>query len=80
MLCVHGYQIAIIGNNGPIYPESAEKGASFIQLCNKRNIPLKFLNRLKFFSFTPLQFFPTNNTLSSNKLVSSTDGLIVLFE
>ena len=23
--CVHGYQIGIIGNNGPIYPESAEK-------------------------------------------------------
>jgi acetyl-CoA carboxylase carboxyltransferase component len=40
---VHGYQIGIIGNNGPIYPESAEKGASFIQLCNKRDIPLIFL-------------------------------------
>ena len=39
---VHGYQVGILGNNGPIYPESAEKGASFIQLCNKRNIPLIF--------------------------------------
>ena len=44
--CVHGYQIGIIGNNGPIYPESAEKGASFIQLCNKRNIPLIFLHNV----------------------------------
>jgi acetyl-CoA carboxylase carboxyltransferase component len=43
---VHGYQIGIIGNNGPIYPESAEKGASFIQLCNKRNIPLIFLHNV----------------------------------
>ena len=43
---VHGYQIGIIGNNGPIYPESAEKGASFIQLCNKRDIPLIFLHNV----------------------------------
>ena len=43
---VHGFQIGIIGNNGPIYPESAEKGASFIQLCNKRDIPLIFLHNV----------------------------------
>ena len=43
---VHGYQIGIIGNNGPIYPESAEKGATFIQLCNKRDIPIIFLHNV----------------------------------
>ena len=43
---VHGYQVGILGNNGPIYPESAEKGASFIQLCNKRDIPLIFLHNV----------------------------------
>ena len=43
---VHGYQVGILGNNGPIYPQSAEKGASFIQLCNKRNIPLVFLHNV----------------------------------
>ena len=43
---VHGYQVGVIGNNGPIYPESAEKGASFIQLCNKRDIPLIFLHNV----------------------------------
>ena len=43
---VHGYQIGILGNNGPIYPECAEKAASFIQLCNKRNIPLIFLHNV----------------------------------
>ena len=43
---VHGYQVGILGNNGPIYPESAEKAASFIQLCNKRNIPLIFLHNV----------------------------------
>ncbi|MDC0006077.1 acyl-CoA carboxylase subunit beta, partial [Gammaproteobacteria bacterium] len=43
---VHGYQIGILGNNSPIYPESAEKAATFIQLCNKRNIPLIFLHNV----------------------------------
>ena len=43
---VHGYQVGILGNNGPIYPESAEKAASFIQLCNKRNIRLIFLHNV----------------------------------
>ena len=43
---VHGYQVGIIGNNGPIYPQSAEKGASFIQLCNKKDIPLIFLHNV----------------------------------
>jgi acetyl-CoA carboxylase carboxyltransferase component len=43
---VHGYQVGILGNNGPIYPESAEKAATFIQLCNKRDIPLIFLHNV----------------------------------
>ena len=50
MICgwasVHGYQVGIVGNNGPIYPESAEKAATFIQLCNKRDIPLIFLQNV----------------------------------
>ena len=40
---IHGYPIGIIGNNGVIFSESANKGAHFIQLCNQRNIPLLFL-------------------------------------
>ena len=43
---LHGYPVGILGNNGPIYPESAEKAATFIQLCNKRNIPLIFLQNV----------------------------------
>jgi len=50
MICgwasVYGYQVGIVGNNGPIYPECAEKAATFIQLCNKRNIPLIFLQNV----------------------------------
>ena len=50
MICgwasIHGYPVGILGNNGVIYPESAEKGAHFIQLCNQRNIPLLFLQNI----------------------------------
>ena len=50
MICgwsmMHGYPIGIVGNNGPIYPESAEKAATFIQLCNKRNMPIIFLQNV----------------------------------
>jgi acetyl-CoA carboxylase carboxyltransferase component len=40
---IHGYPVGIIGNNGVIFSESANKGAHFIQLSNQRNIPLIFL-------------------------------------
>ena len=43
---IYGYQVGLIGNNGPIYPEAAEKAATFIQLCNKRNIPIIFLQNV----------------------------------
>ena len=40
---IHGYPIGIIGNNGVIFSESADKGSQFIQLSNKNDIPLLFL-------------------------------------
>ena len=40
---IHGYPVGIIANNGVIFSESANKGAQFIQLSNKNNIPLLFL-------------------------------------
>jgi len=40
---IHGYPVAILGNNGVIFSESANKGAQFIQLSNQKNIPLLFL-------------------------------------
>jgi acetyl-CoA carboxylase carboxyltransferase component len=43
---IHGYPIGILGNNGVLYPESAEKGAHFIQLCNQQDIPLLFLQNI----------------------------------
>merc|ERR1712127_732850 len=33
-----------LGNNGVIFSESANKGAQFIQLCNKNDIPILFIH------------------------------------
>jgi len=46
---IHGYPIGILGNNGVIFSESANKGAQFIQLCNQSNIPLLFLQNINGF-------------------------------
>jgi acetyl-CoA carboxylase carboxyltransferase component len=43
---IHGYPVGILGNNGVIHPESAEKAAHFIQLCNQIDVPLLFLQNL----------------------------------
>lgn len=40
---IHGYPVGILANNGVIFSESANKGAHFIQLSNKNNIPLIFM-------------------------------------
>jgi acyl-CoA carboxylase subunit beta len=41
-----GYPLGILGNNGVLTPESAEKAAHFIQLCNQIDVPLLFLQNL----------------------------------
>ncbi len=50
MICgwasIHGYPIGVLGNNGVIYPDSAQKAAHFIQLCNQVDIPLLFLQNI----------------------------------
>ena len=43
---IHGYPVGILGNNGVILPESAEKAAHFVQLCNQIDTPLLFLQNL----------------------------------
>jgi len=43
---IQGYPIGILGNNGVLYPESAEKAAHFIQLCNQIDVPLLFLQNI----------------------------------
>lgn len=43
---VHGHPVGIVANNGVLFSESALKGAHFIELCDKRKIPLLFLQNI----------------------------------
>ena len=43
---IHGHPVGIVANNGVLFGESAVKGAHFIQLCDKRSIPLVFLQNI----------------------------------
>jgi acetyl-CoA carboxylase carboxyltransferase component len=43
---IHGYKVGILANNGVLYSESANKGAHFIQLCNRNDTPLLFLQNV----------------------------------
>lgn len=43
---IDGCPIGIVANNGILFMESAQKGAHFIQLCNRRGIPLLFLQNI----------------------------------
>ncbi|MDO2953655.1 carboxyl transferase domain-containing protein [Aeromonas simiae] len=41
-----GMPVGILANNGVLHSDSALKGAHFIQLCNRRAIPLLFLQNI----------------------------------
>jgi acetyl-CoA carboxylase carboxyltransferase component len=43
---IHGHPVAILGNNGVLYPDSAQKGAHFIQLANQIDVPLWFIQNI----------------------------------
>jgi len=43
---LHGYPVGIVANSGILFSDSALKGTHFIQICNKRNIPLIFLQNI----------------------------------
>ena len=43
---IHGYPVGILANNGILFPESALKATQFIQICDKRGIPLLFLQNI----------------------------------
>ncbi|MFF3498303.1 carboxyl transferase domain-containing protein [Streptomyces sp. NPDC003247] len=46
---IHGHPVGIVGNNGILFSESAQKGAHFIELCDQRGIPLVFLQNISGF-------------------------------
>ncbi|MGC0365280.1 3-methylcrotonyl-CoA carboxylase beta subunit [Rhodococcus sp. 27YEA15] len=43
---IQGHPVGIIANNGVLFGESAMKGAHFIELCDKRSVPLLFLQNI----------------------------------
>ena len=46
---IHGYPVGILANNGILFSNSAQKATQFIQLCDKRKIPLLFLQNINGF-------------------------------
>nr|NJM02390.1 methylcrotonoyl-CoA carboxylase [Desulfobacula sp.] len=46
---IHGYPVGILANNGILFSKSAQKATQFIQLCDKREIPLIFLQNINGF-------------------------------
>jgi len=43
---IHGYPVGVLGNNGVLFSDSSLKATQFIQLCDKRGIPLVFLQNI----------------------------------
>lgn len=43
---VNGYPVGILANNGILFSEEAHKGAQFIQLCDRLEIPLLFMQNI----------------------------------
>ncbi len=43
---IYGYPIGIIGNNGVLFSDSSNKGAHFIELCNRERKPILFLQNI----------------------------------
>jgi acetyl-CoA carboxylase carboxyltransferase component len=41
-----GYPVGIVANNGILFSEEAQKGAQFIQLCNRSDTPLIFVQNI----------------------------------
>ncbi len=43
---IGGFPVGILGNNGVLFSEAAQKAAQFIQLCNQVDTPLVFLQHI----------------------------------
>ncbi|MGW5317486.1 acyl-CoA carboxylase subunit beta [Nocardia thailandica] len=46
---IAGYEVGVIANQGVIFPDSALKATTFIQICNQRRIPLLFVHNVSGF-------------------------------
>ena len=43
---IMGQDVGVVANNGILFPESAVKGAHFVELCCQRGIPILFLQNI----------------------------------
>jgi acetyl-CoA carboxylase carboxyltransferase component len=43
---IAGYPIGVVANNGILFSQEAQKGAQFIQLCNRSNSPILFVQNI----------------------------------
>ena len=43
---IHGFPVGILGNNGVLFSQESEKGAQFIQLCNRMDVPIVFFQNI----------------------------------
>lgn len=43
---IHGYPVGILANNGVLFSEESQKAAQFIQLANRHDVPLVFLQNI----------------------------------
>ena len=73
---VHGYPVGILGNNGALFPESAEKAAQFIQLCNQIDVPLIFLHNITGF-LVGTDFEQNGITKNGSKMINAVSNSTV---
>jgi len=73
---IHGYPVGILGNNGALFSESAEKGAQFIQLCNQIDVPLVFLHNITGF-IVGTEFEQGGITKNGSKLINAVSNSTV---
>ena len=73
---VHGYPIGILGNNGALFPESAEKAAQFIQLCNQIDVPLLFFHNITGF-LVGTDFEQNGITKNGSKMINAVSNSTV---
>ena len=67
---IHGYPVGILGNNGILFSKDAQKATQFIQLCDKRKIPLVFLQNINGF-IVGSEYEKTGITKDGHKMVNA---------
>ncbi len=67
---IHGYPVGILANNGILFSDSALKGTQFIQVCDKRKIPLVFLQNISGF-IIGREYERTGITKNGHKMVNA---------